>query len=169
MNHQPTMEERIWDYIDGLSSPDEKNFIEELLASNLEWKTKYGELLEVHQMMQQHIDLEEPSMRFTQNVMEEIAKYQIAPATKSYINKNIVRGILVFFVTMVVALIAYGFSQVDWSSGNPGSGLPLDISRVDFSKVVNNNYTNAFVMINVVLGLILLDMYLGKRKKEAIS
>ena len=48
--------------------------------------------MNVHQLMTGS-ELEAPSMRFTVNVMDEIAHYQIAPATKSYINKNIIRGI----------------------------------------------------------------------------
>src|SRR5690348_18446687 len=94
-------EQRLWDYIDGLSSPSEKTVIEQLLEASAEWKAKYHELLEVHQLMQSS-ELEQPSLRFTKNVMDEIARLQIAPATSSYINKNIVRGIGIFFITMIV-------------------------------------------------------------------
>ena len=86
----------MWDYIDGNCNEKEKSFIEQLIETNPEWKAKYQELLEVHQLMQTSLELDEPSLRFRQNVMEEIAKYQIAPATKSYINKNIIRGIGAF-------------------------------------------------------------------------
>jgi len=81
-------EQRLWDYIDGISSPSEKTVIEQLLEANAEWRAKYHELLDVHQLMQSS-ELEQPSMRFTKNVMDEIARLQIAPATSSYINKNI--------------------------------------------------------------------------------
>ena len=75
MNTQQQMEERLWDYIDGLSSPAERSAIEELVAANIEWQQKYRELLGVHQLMNS-TELEAPSMRFTKNVMEEIARYQ---------------------------------------------------------------------------------------------
>src|SRR5690349_8004057 len=84
------MEARLWAYIDGLS--EEASLIEKLVAENREWKEKYAELLDVHQLMGA-TELEEPSLRFTKNVMEEIARYQIAPATKEYINKKIIWGI----------------------------------------------------------------------------
>jgi hypothetical protein len=167
MNTQLSMDERLWEYIDGNSDETEKKFIDELLRSNLEWRDKYAELLEVHQLMQSHLELEEPSMRFTQNVMEDIAKYQIAPATKSYINKNIIRGIGGFFIIMVLGMIVYGFAQVNWSTTGSDSTLPVDFSAVDWSKMLNNTYMNIFMMVNVVLGLVLLDMYLGKKKREA--
>jgi hypothetical protein len=172
MNTQSSIEERLWDYIDGHSLPEDKSAIEQLIDSNIEWRHKYHELLEVHQLMTKSLELDEPSMRFTQNVMEDIAKYQIAPATQSYINKRIVWGIATFFILTIAGFLIYSFGQINWSSGGSGnSTLPfnLDASRInsiDFSKVFNNTYTNVFLMVNAVLGLVLLDMYLGKKKKQ---
>src|SRR5689334_21994666 len=158
------MDERLWEYIDGLSSEKEISSIEKLLETNRQWKEKYNELLEVHQLMQSSM-LEEPSLRFTKNVMEEIAKYQIAPATKTYINNKIIWGIGIFFITMFIGFLIYGFGQVDWSSGS-NDKLPIDISKDDYGKFFNNTYENVFIMINVVLGLMLLDRYLAAKKKK---
>lgn len=165
MDIQPTIEERLWDYIDGTCNAEEKTFIEQLIATNLEWKAKYKELLEVHQLMG-NLELEHPSMRFTQNVMEEIGKYQIAPAAQSYINKKVIWGIGAFFLLSIVGFLIYGFGQVDWSSGNGDAFWSIDFSKVNLSVFFNNTYTNVFMMVNVVLGLVLLDMYLGKKKKQ---
>ena len=159
------MEERLWDYIDGTCNEQEKSFIEQLIDSNLEWKAKYKELLDVHTLMQTSLELDEPSLRFRQNVMEEIAKYHIAPATRTYINKNVVRGIGAFFILMIIGLFVYSFGQVNWNDGS-GSIIPVDISTFDWSKVFNNAYVNVFLMVNIVLGLVLLDMYLNKKKKS---
>lgn len=166
MNTQLTTEERLWDYIDGRSSVEETSFIEKMIATNQEWKSKYTELMDVHQLMNNHLELDEPSMRFTQNVMEQIAIYQISPATKTYLNKKIIWSIAGFFIVSLIGMIGYGLGQIDWSTGT-SNNLPVDFSQVDFSKVYNNSYTNIFIMVNVVLGLMLLDMYLGKKKKEA--
>ena len=166
MDTQQHMEDRLWDYIDGIAGEEQKSFIEQLIGSNLEWKAKYKELLDVHQLMQTSLELDEPSLRFRQNVMEEIAKYQIAPATKSYINKNIVRGIGAFFIVMVIGFFVSGFAQVNWSDSSSSTMIPIDFNKVDWSKFFNNTYMNIFMMVNIVLGLMLLDMYLGKKKKE---
>jgi len=109
-------------------------------------------------------------LRFTKNVMERIAKYQIAPATRSYINNKIIWGIGFFFIALVVGFLVYGFGQIDWNANND-TKLPIDISKidinkVDFSKFFNNTYVNVFMMINVVLGLMLLDRYLASKKKK---
>jgi hypothetical protein len=165
MDIQPTIEERLWDYIDGTCNAEEKTFIEQLIATNAAWKAKYKELLEVNQLMD-HIDLEEPSMRFTQNVMEEIGKFQIAPAAQSYINKRVIWGIGTFFLLSILGFLIYGFGQIDWSSTSSNSKMPIDFSKVDLSVIFKNTYTNVFMMLNVVLGLVMLDMYLGKKKKQ---
>jgi len=164
MDIQPTIEERLWDYIDGTCNAEEKTFIGQLIATNQEWMAKYKELLEVHQLMG-NLELEQPSMRFTQNVMEEIGKYHIAPAAQSYINKKVIWGIGTFFFLTIIGFLIYGFGQVDWSSKDGNSILPLDFSKVDLSVFFNNTYSNIFMMVNVVLGLVLLDMYLEKKKK----
>jgi magnesium-transporting ATPase (P-type) len=159
-----SIDDRLWEYIDGLSSGEEKSAIEKLLENNHQWKEKYHELLEVHQLVQSSA-LEEPSLRFTKNVMEEIAKYHIAPATKTYINKKIIGGIGIFFIMLILGFLIYGFGQVDWNS-KPDVNLPVDLNKVDFNKFFSNTYVNIFMMINVVLGLVLLDRYLASKKKN---
>jgi hypothetical protein len=164
MNTQHSPEERLWDYIDGISSPQEKTVIEQLLENDTEWKAKYSELLEVQQLLNSS-ELEAPSMRFTKNVMEEIAKLHIAPATKTYINKKIIWGIGIFFITLLVGFLVYGFGQIDWTVQSD-TKLPVDFSKVDYSKIFSNTFVNIFMMINVILGLFLLDRFLASKRKK---
>jgi hypothetical protein len=166
MNTEVNIDDRLWNYIDGLTEGEEKSSIEQLLKNNLEWQRKYKELLEIHQLLHSS-ELEEPSMRFTRNVMEEIAKFHIAPATKSYINKRIVYSIGAFFILMIIGFLIYGFGQIDWSvSDTVNNPAQQYIDRIDFSKFFNNSYVNIFMMVNIVLGLGLLDWYLSNKKKE---
>ena len=158
------IEQQLWSYIDGHSSSEERSVVEKLLQSNLDWKNKYHELLDVHQMMTTS-ELEQPSLRFTKNVMEKIAQYHIAPATKNYINKKIIWGIAAFFITLITGFLIYGFAQIDWNDKSD-STLPLDLSQVDFSKIFNNNFVNGFMMVNVLLGLVLLDRVLANKRKK---
>jgi len=160
----PDIEERLWNYIDGTSAVAERSSIEQLLQSNATWKAKYHELLAINEMLQSS-ELEIPSMRFTKNVMEEIAKLHIAPATKTYINKKVIWGLGIFFITMVIGFLIYGFGQIDWSA--KGNTTVSDyLSKVDYNKFFNNTYMNIFMMINVVLGLFLLDRYLANKRKK---
>jgi hypothetical protein len=164
MNTHQHIEERLWNYIDGNASTEERSVIEQLLQTDLEWKSKYGELLELNNLLQSS-ELEAPSLRFSKNVMEEIAKLHIAPATKSYINKKVIWGLGLFFIVMIVGFLVYGFGQMDWTADS-NSTISKNISKVDFSKFFSNTWVNAFMMINVVLGLFLLDNYFTNKKKE---
>jgi len=158
------IEERLWNFIDGTVSIDERTVIEQLLQNNAEWKAKYNELLKINDLLKSS-ELEAPSMRFSKNVMEEISKLHIAPATKSYINKKIIWGIGFFFIAMFVGFLIYGFGQMTFTSGEE-SDISKKIGKIDFSKFFDNTWVNAFMMINVVIGLFLLDNYLNTKRKQ---
>lgn len=166
MNTQQQLEEQLWEYIDGTVSASDRSRIESLIQSQAVWKEKYNELLEISQLLQTS-DLEAPSLRFSKNVMEEISRLQIAPATKSYINNKIIWGIGIFFITMLVAILGYGFSQMDWTSnGKETISFSEQLCKLYTSKFFNNDLINVFMMINVILGLLLLDNYLRNKRKE---
>lgn len=177
MNTEQAMEDRLWDYIDGLSSPTEKSAIEELLATNREWQLKHRELLNLQQLLDTS-ELEAPSMRFTKNVMEEIARHHVAPATKSYVNKNVIRGIGAFFLTMILGVLTFLFTQFKWTSGSGSGGslkIPgenLVISRLEninynnYTRYFNNTYIIIFLAIAVIAGFMMLDMYLQQKKQS---
>ena len=175
MNTEQPMEDRLWDYIDGVCSPAERSAIDELLATNRDWQLKHRELLNVHQLLDSS-ELEAPSLRFTKNVMEEIARYHVAPATKSYVNKNVIRGIGAFFLSMIFGVLAYFLAQFKWtsqpSSGGTSLNLPVEklglnrLDNVNVTKAFNGTYITLFMLVTVVLGFMLLDMYLQQRKQS---
>jgi len=164
MDTQQNIENKLWEYIDGRCAADERTVIEQLLENDRLWKQKYNELLEIHHLMQSS-ELEEPSMRFTKNVMEQIAKFHITPATKTYIDKKIIWSIAAFFILLFTAFLIYGIGQLDWSTKSD-SNISIDFSKVDYSKIFSNTYVNIFMMINVVLGLFLLDNYFSQKRKK---
>ena len=159
-----SLEDRLWEYIDGTASSSERTRIEDLIATQAEWKAKYQELLTVHELLHS-TELSAPSMRFTKNVMEEIGRLHIAPATRTYINKRIVWGIGIFFITLIIGFIIYGIGQIDWTTSGD-TKLPVDIGNIDYSRMFNNTFVNIFMMVNVVLGLVLLDRYLSNKRKK---
>jgi hypothetical protein len=173
MNTQQQMEERLWDYIDGLGSPTERSALEELIAANIEWQHTYRELLSAHRLMDSS-ELEAPSMRFTKNVMEEIARYHVAPATKTYINKNVIRSIAAFFFTLIAGFTAFCLIQFKWSTQGSDSfkaASPYHLNPAQFSwgRFFNSSYTTIFLLATVVIGLMVLDMYLQRKKQQVNS
>jgi anti-sigma factor RsiW len=166
MENEIDMEWKLWAYIDGIAAPEERKSIELLLADHKAWRDKYAELLETHELLLQN-QPEQPSMRLTRNVMEAIAREQVAPAASRYINKYIIRGIAAFFIALMACVVIYAFGQV---SGG-GSQDSTTVGGVDISKLnlaFTNNYVNIFLMANIVLALFLLDRYLSSRRDQRI-
>ncbi len=158
-------EARIWDYIDGFCEPPEKVAIQTLISENTEWRDKYRELLELHQLVQSS-ELDEPSLRFTKNIMEEISKVYIAPAAKNYINKKVIWSIGGFFITLIIGFLIYAIAQISWSEGSSDNMMGIDFSQINYGKMFNNNVMNVFMMLNVLAGLVLLDSYLANKRNK---
>jgi hypothetical protein len=171
MDNQPSAEERLWNYIDGTCDAEERSEIEKLIDSNIEWQKKYRELLQLNELMYSS-DLEVPSMRFTKNVMEEIAKYQVAPAARNYIDKRVIWGIGTFFLIMIAGILIYAFSQIHLTSSGRDLGTSDIITKynpgnVEWSKFFSGTYVGILMMINVILGLVFFDKYLQRKKNQS--
>ncbi len=163
------MEILIWDFIDGRTGSREKDFVIKQIAEDPLWKACYLQQLGIHDMLKK-VELEMPSLRFSKNIMEEIANYQVAPAAKTYINKNVIRIFAAFFLVMIIGLFIYFVGQIHWvnqSSSNLVSAYSQEANKINWSKILNNSYVNIFIGINIILGLILTDKYFqGKRNSR---
>ena len=162
------MEKLIWEYIDGLGDATLNADISKRISEDPVWHSKYFELMNIHEMLQNE-DLEMPSLRFTKNIMEEIAHLHVAPATKNYINKNVIRGFTAFFLVMIGGLFIYFIGQIHWSGNSTGKLVPaysLNANKVNWSVLLNNTYVNIFIGINIILALILIDKYMQGKKNS---
>lgn len=168
MDRTQEIEVKLWEYIDGLSAPSEKTAIEKLIAENGDWRAKYEELLDTHQLISA-AELEAPSMRFTKNVMEQIANHQVSPATRTYINQRVIWGISAFFLTVILVLLVYVIGSIDWSSSALPKENALDFSRVNYSSFFNHTFFKIFMMLNIVLGLMLFDRYLVNKRNRLLQ
>src|SRR4030095_9029720 len=96
-----SMEDRLWGYIDGLGSADERTVIEQLLKTDAEWKKKFDELTSFNLQLKS-IELDEPSMGFKNRVMEEVLASPHPSMLKTKVNKRIINGIGLFFVITIL-------------------------------------------------------------------
>jgi hypothetical protein len=165
MSKQMHMEERLWDHIDGLGDAAERAEIERLIATDAAWRSAYDALLDTQRLLKS-TELEQPSLRFTKNVMESIARYQVAPPTRSYVNKRIIWAIGGFFGVLLLAGLAYGFSTINFGTGG-GSGFKLPTPDLSFLMHVPSSVWTIFLMADAMLGLLFLDRYLRKNKQTA--
>jgi hypothetical protein len=81
----------------------------------------------------------------------------------------VIRGIGLFFITTIVGLVGYIFGHIDWAQ--PESDVLNNVQQktLNWGNVFNSTYVNVFIMVNIVLGLMLLDMYLRRRRETAMK
>jgi len=165
------IEQHIWDYIDGLSTPAEKQMVEQLLQTDQEWMSVYQDLLGFNETINSTDIMDQPSLRFTRNVMDEVAKYKVAPPSSSYINKKIINGIAAFFILSIVGFLIYGISTIDFSAQGTMKLPDTGIGSINFNwtKYFNSTVMNVFLLLDTVAGLMLLDRYLRRKKETQAS
>lgn len=165
MHNEDNISQRLWQFIDGNCSVEEKAAIDQLIHDNAVWQQNYQALLQVQQLLKDST-LETPSLRFTKNVMESIALQNIAPATKNYINNNIVKGLAAMFIGIITIFVIYAFFQVQFDFEPSDNKSLIPEHNFDYSSLFNNNWINVVMVLNMILGLFLLDQYLtGKKRK----
>jgi hypothetical protein len=163
------IEEQLWNYIDGTASKQEIMFVERMIATDPLWKNQYNQLKELNQLLMKDIELEEPSMRFSKNVMEQISGLQPARPAVQYINKKIIRGIAAIFIFTIAAFLLYGFSKIQWTTSTASFSLPFDLksgyaNAININWHISSTWINVILMVNVFLGLMLLDGSLRRKK-----
>src|SRR6201996_9687780 len=125
-----TIEEKLWNYIDGTCSEEEKKAIDLLIAQDEVYRRKYEELLALNLEFSK-MELDEPPMAFTYNVMETIRTEHAQQPLKAGINKRIIRGIAGFFILSILALLIYALSSTHISSANISGQMPVSLKLPD--------------------------------------
>lgn len=163
-----TIEEKLWNYIDGTCTPAEQEAITRLIEQDDVYAKKYAELIALNAEFAD-MELDEPSMAFSYNVMEAIRTEKVLAPLKATINKKIILGIAAFFVLSILVLLGFVFSNVQ-VSGNPFSAislkLPDNIKLPNTTNMFNKTFMQGFFIFDVILALFLTDSYL-RRKKAA--
>jgi hypothetical protein len=155
-----TIEEKLWGYIDGSCTPEESDTIRLLIESDEVYRKKYEELLNLN-IAFANMELDEPSMAFTYNVMETIRTENAMKPLKATVNKRIIGGIGLFFVLTIAALLVLTLTQINWSAGVGTSTVNFTMPRIP--DHINSTAVYAFLFVDLILGLFLLDNYLRKK------
>ena len=155
-----SIEEKLWDYIDGTCTTDEQKAISLLIETDKAYKDKYDELLQLNNEFV-NMELDEPSMPFTYNVMEAIRAEQAQKPLKATINSYIIKGIAAFFILTIAGLFFATFTSINWAAGTETMN-PLSVPY--FNSQFNSSVLNIFLFFDTVIGLLFLDTYLRKRR-----
>lgn len=155
-----TIEEQLWNYIDGNCTPVEQLEIEAKLAINIQYHNIYQELVKVNEELNK-LDFDEPSMSFARNVMEKV-NLELKPITlKTKVDNRIIYSIGSLFILALVGVFAYAVAKSNLD-------FKMDIPKIDFSfklgKYINRSTIQIFLMVDIAIALIYLDGFFRKEK-----
>jgi hypothetical protein len=159
------MEEILWNYIDGNCTADEQKAITELITKDEAYRLKYQELLNLNKEFMA-MEIDEPPMAFTYNVMEAIRTEHAQQPLKASINNKIIIGIAAFFVLTIVTLLVYALSHVNITAASTPSPLASNLKVPDLRSFLSKPVIQVFFFFDVVLGLFLFDTYLRRKKVQ---
>jgi len=156
------MEEILWNYIDGNCTADEQKAISKLIASDEAYRIKYNELLNLNKTFA-GMELDEPPMAFTYNVMETIRAEYAQKPLKAAINKRIIKGISIFFVFTIACLLVFTLANTNLSLGSLPVSPSAGIKMPDIGKYITKPVIEGFLFFDLVLALYLFDTYLRRK------
>jgi len=162
------LEQRIWDYLDGTGTEEEREFTKQLINSAPEFRTVYEELSAIH-LSVSSMELDEPSMSFSRNIMEKIQLEPVPGSVKSLIDKRVIYGITAFFLITITALLGVLFYQIDWTQQS-GMYMPdYKLAEFETSNYVNSTTINIFIFVDIIIALYLFDGFLSKRQGPGLN
>ena len=156
------IEEKLWSYIDGTCTEEERKAIDMLIASDEVYRRKFDELLNFDQQLNQ-MELDEPSMGFTYKVMEGVRAEHARQPLKAAVNKSIIKGIGGFFIVTIALLLIFVLSTVHLTPVSISVHLPDSLKVPDIKTLLGSPLVKGFFFFDIVLMLFLLDTWLRRR------
>jgi len=157
------MEEILWNYIDGNCTPEEQKAVSKLIAMDEAYRLQYHELLKLNNEFAA-MELDEPPMAFTYNVIEAIRTEEARKPLKAAINKRIILGITIFFVLTISILLVYTLTNIRLSGGHVE--IPISLKMPNIGSYITKPLVQSFLFFDLVLGLYLADTYLRKKRLQ---
>ncbi len=145
-------EEQIWDILDGNALPEVQKEHAQLLKTDAEYRAHFDSYATLHDQLC-HLDLDAPSMRFEQNLME-----RLKPEVKT---KHSTDRLPLFFLAAMSVLAAIVLALMPKSSApTPKTDFPL-LESLNTEGVTawfsNPILFYSFILINALLFFVILD------------
>ncbi len=111
------------------------------------------------------MELEEPSMSFTRNVMEQVKLEKLPVSLKTRVDNRIIYGIAAIFGAFIAEVIIYAIA-------NTTASYKLPELKMDFSEAVDKTLTPgfliAFLFIDVIIALVYFDSILRRKRAKGL-
>ena len=160
------MEEKLWNYIDGTCSAEERDAVALLIERDEIWRNNYQEMLKFNNEITE-ITPDEPSMAFSYNVMEGIRAHEASKPLKTIINKYIISGIAAFFVISIIIIALFGLTGATQNIANGNTDTNIHLPNL--SVLTNSTVMNVFLYVDVMLLLFFADTWLRKSRNNKIK
>ncbi len=154
------IEQELWDYIDGVSTPGEQLETEDRIRRDPAVAVRYRELLSFHADIT-GLEPEHPSMGFTRKVMDAVRREPRPEPVM--LDKRLVIGISAFFGVVFLVFFTVLLCSVNWSGESVGFTVDLSIPPAVYKTVFDRKYLTVFYLADVVLALYFVDGFLRKR------
>lgn len=112
------------------------------------------------------MEMEEPSMSFTRNVMEQIKLEKQPVALKTRVDNRIIYGIAAIFGAFIAGVFIYAIANSTVTYELPKVKIDLT-GAVD--KTLTPGFLTAFLFIDVVIALIYFDSILRRKKGKSLQ
>jgi hypothetical protein len=105
------------------------------------------------------MSLEEPSMSFTRNVMDQV-NLEIPPVSiKTKVDRRIIIGLASTFIISMVLVVSYAILNSTLTFE-----LPQLKMETNFDKDVSSMIVKVFLFVDLVIGLLYFDSFLRRKK-----
>ena len=155
-------EQLIWNYLDGIASEEERKHTEQLLESDSEFLTLFEELSAIHLQISA-LELDEPSMSFSRNLIEKIQLEPSPVPPKSLADKWVIYGIALFFVSSIVCLLGLLLSKIDWTQSGDLMMPELTMPKLTFDGPFYSLLINLFIFVDIICALYFFDLIISRR------
>lgn len=158
-------EQLIWNYLDGIASEEERKRTEQLLESDTEFFELFEELSAIHLQISA-LDLDEPSMSFSRNLMEKIQLEHSLVPQKSLLGKWLINGIALFFLSAILCVLGILFFKVEWSQSSETDWFDFTMPQFTLGSSSYSFLINLFVFVDIIVVLYFFDIFFSKRMKS---
>jgi hypothetical protein len=144
-----TIEEQIWDYIDGNGDVAQRLEMERRIANDETYAAMYRELTAIRRHLL-NISFDEPSMSFSRNVMDLVNMEAPPVSLKTKTDKRIILGISAFFILTITSIFVYVISQSHFTT-------PKVTIAMEFDSYLNPTFIKIFLFIDIIIGFLYAD------------
>ena len=155
-------EQRIWDFIDGSCTAEERAKVRSMIHTDAEWRSLYDQAMALQKTLYT-IEPVSPSPHFVKEIMEKVDE-EVQQQPAKTINRGVIFSVVLIFA-VCLALAVIGSAAKGWP---PGQHWPT--SSPVFPRVTSDQtVTMMLIFVTIILALRLVEKLLAARENKTGS